>query len=40
MLTIKSFTAEALEQTQLEQESLAYRNSNARAIRLSAAFIP
>ena len=40
MLTIKSFTAEALEQTRLEQESLAYRNSNARAIRLSAAFIP
>ena len=40
MLTIKSFTAEALELERLRAESLAYRLSNARAIRLSAAFIP
>ena len=40
MLTIKSFTAEALELERLRAESLAYRQSNARAIRLSAAFIP
>ena len=40
MLTIKSFTAEGLELERLRAESLAYRQSNARAIRLSAAFIP
>ncbi|MAR06445.1 MAG: ABC transporter [Cyanobium sp. NAT70] len=40
MLTIKSFTAEALELQRLQRESEAYRLSNARAIRLSAAFIP
>ena len=40
MLTIKSFTAEALELDQLRLESEAYRTSNARAIRLSAAFTP
>ena len=40
MLTIKSFTAEELELEQLRRESQAYRSSNARAIRLSAAFIP
>ena len=40
MLTIKSFTAEALELEQLSRESQAYRSSNASAIRLSAAFIP
>ena len=40
MLTIKSFTAEALELEQLRRESQAYRSSNGRAIRLSAAFIP
>ena len=40
MLTIKSFTTEALELERLRAESLAYRQSNARAIRLSAAFIP
>ena len=40
MLTIKSFTAEPLELERLEQESLGYRQSNAKAIRLSAAFIP
>ena len=40
MLTIKSFTAEAWELNQLRQDSDAYRLSNRRAIRLSAAFIP
>ena len=40
MLTIKSFTAEPLELQRLEAESLAYLESNGRAIRLSAAFIP
>ena len=40
MLTIKSFTAEPLELERLAQESQAYRQSNAKAIRLSAAFIP
>ena len=40
MLTIKSFTAESLELEQLRRESQAYRSSNGRAIRLSAAFIP
>ncbi len=40
MLTIKSFTAEPQELGRLERESLAYRHSNAKAIRLSAAFIP
>ena len=40
MLTIKSFTAEALELERLTGESQAYLESNARAIKLSAAFIP
>jgi ATP-binding cassette subfamily B protein len=40
MLTIKSFTAEALELDRLTGESQAYLESNARAIQLSAAFIP
>ena len=40
MLTIKSFTAEALELERLTAESRDYCISNARAIRLSAAFIP
>ena len=40
MLTIKSYTAEAWELDRLEQQSQAYRTSNRRAIRLSAAFIP
>ena len=40
ILTIKSFTAEALELERLRGESEAFRQSNARAIRLSAAFIP
>lgn len=38
--TIKSFTAEGYELTQLGRESEAYRQSNRRAIALSAAFIP
>ena len=40
MLTIKSFTAEGLELQRLSAESVAYLESNGRAIRLSAAFIP
>ncbi|BEV36443.1 ABC transporter ATP-binding protein/permease [Synechococcus sp. M16CYN] len=40
MLTIKSFTAEAIELRRLGIESRAYQDSNARTIRLSAAFIP
>ena len=40
MLTIKSYTAEAWEKQRLARESEAYRLSNRRAIRLSAAFIP
>jgi len=40
MLTIKSYTAEAWETARLSEQSQAYRHSNARAIRLSAAFIP
>lgn len=38
--TIKSFTTEAYEVERLRQESHAYRQSNRRAIALSAAFIP
>ncbi len=38
--TIKSFTAEEYELGQIERESEAYRQSNRRAIALSAAFIP
>ena len=38
--TIKSFTAEGYELNQLSGESEAYRSSNRRAIKLSAAFIP
>ncbi len=40
MLTIKSFAAEAWELERLRGESEAYRASNRRAIRISAAFIP
>jgi ATP-binding cassette subfamily B protein len=40
MLTIKSYAAEAWEKQRLERQSEAYRLSNRRAIRLSAAFIP
>ena len=38
--TIKSFTAENYETSRLEEESEAYRQSNAKAITLSAAFVP
>jgi ATP-binding cassette subfamily B protein len=40
MLTIKSYATEAWESGRLERQSQAYRQSNGRAIRLSAAFIP
>ena len=38
--TIKSFTTEAYEIQRLRQSSHAYRQSNQRAIALSAAFVP
>lgn len=38
--TIKSFTAEDYEVSRLALESEAYRRSNAKAIRLSTAYIP
>ncbi len=38
--TIKSFTAEDYESKRLESDSEAYRRSNGKAIKLSAAFIP
>ncbi|HSM84282.1 MAG TPA: ABC transporter ATP-binding protein, partial [Nodosilinea sp.] len=38
--TIKSFTAEGYERDRVAQDSDAYRQSNRRAIALSAAFIP
>lgn len=38
--TIKSFTAESHESSQVARESEAYRQANAKAIRLSSAFIP
>lgn len=40
IMTIKSFTTEAFEIERLRTESEAYRQSNRRAIALSAAFIP
>ncbi|BDM78181.1 ABC transporter [Acaryochloris marina MBIC10699] len=40
MVTIKSFTAEEFEAQQVRTDSDAYRQSNRRAIALSAAFIP
>ena len=40
MLTIKSYAAEAWELQRLGEQSQAYRLSNRRAIRLSAAFVP
>ena len=40
MLTIKSYGAESWEAERLKQASLAYSQSNRRAIRLSAGFIP
>ncbi|MBR8833517.1 MAG: ABC transporter ATP-binding protein [Stigonema ocellatum SAG 48.90 = DSM 106950] len=38
--TIKSFTSEDYEVSRLAQESEAYRRSNSKAIKLSAAFVP
>ena len=38
--TIKSFTTEKYEIERLRQDSNAYRESNQKAIALSAAFIP
>ena len=38
--TIKSFTSEDYEISRLAEESDAYRRSNAKAIKLSAAFVP
>jgi ATP-binding cassette subfamily B protein len=40
IVTIKSFTTEAYEVERLRVESEAYRQSNRRAIALSAAFVP
>lgn len=40
IVTIKSFVTEAYEVDRLRQESEAYRQSNRRAIALSAAFVP
>jgi ATP-binding cassette, subfamily B, bacterial len=40
IITIKSFTAETYELDRLKTESDAYRRSNAKAIKFSAAFIP
>ncbi|CAK6686521.1 ABC transporter ATP-binding protein [Synechococcus sp. CBW1107] len=40
MLTIKSYAAEPWEHQRLAEQSHAYRISNAKAIRFSAAFIP
>jgi ATP-binding cassette subfamily B protein len=40
MLTIKSYAAEAWERSRISQDSEAYRLSNQRAIRFSAAFVP
>lgn len=40
IMTIKSFTTEAYETERIRTESNAYRQSNHRAIALSAAFVP
>ena len=40
MLTIKSYAAESWERARMSNDSEAYRLSNRRAIRLSAAFVP
>lgn len=40
MLTIKSYAAEDWERSRMSEDSDAYRRSNQRAIRLSAAFVP
>ena len=39
-MTIKSFTAEDYESSRVEADSIAYKQSNTEAIKLSAAFIP
>ena len=38
--TIKAFVAEKAESEQLQRDSLAYREANGAAIRLSSAFVP
>lgn len=38
--TIRAFGAEGREAARVEADSLAYRNANAEAIRLSSAFVP
>jgi len=40
IMTIKAFTAETFEIGQVTAESAEYRDSNRRAIRVSAAFVP
>jgi ATP-binding cassette, subfamily B, bacterial len=40
IMTIKAFTAESFETRQVSAESAEYRDSNRRAIRVSAAFVP
>ncbi len=40
MLTIKSFATESWELERIKEDSQAYRRSNRKAIKLSAAFIP
>lgn len=40
IMTIKSFTAEDYESDRVEADSIAYKESNTEAIKLSAAFIP
>ncbi|MFY8150369.1 MAG: ABC transporter ATP-binding protein [Prochlorococcaceae cyanobacterium] len=40
MLTIKAYVAESWENDRLRRQSDAYRQSNRRAIRFSAAFVP
>jgi ATP-binding cassette subfamily B protein len=40
MLTIKSYAADDWERSRMTEDSEAYRRSNQRAIRLSAAFVP
>ncbi len=40
MLTIKAYVAEGWENARLREQSEAYRQSNRRAIRYSAAFVP
>ncbi|MAF78998.1 MAG: ABC transporter [Halobacteriovoraceae bacterium] len=40
MLTIKSYTAEASQQSRLEAQSLSYSAANSKAIKLSSSFSP